>query len=133
MSGTSVITDRERELQRGYSRKWRERNVEKARASYRKAAKKLREERPQELKLYKKRNYLMRRYGLTEEAFRALLRGQGDKCAICVLPDRDWVVDHDHRTGAVRGILCRQCNLGLGGFRDSPDSLMNAARYLMVN
>lgn len=78
-----------------------------------------------------KRKHLQRAYGLTPEAFSALLRGQNGTCAICRAGE-DWVVDHDHKTGAVRGVLCRQCNLGLGGFKDSPDSLLNAAKYLLV-
>ena len=44
--------------------------------------------------------------------------------------DSKWCVDHDHETGAVRGLLCRECNLGLAAFRESPTALRRAAGYL---
>lgn len=95
------------------SRQWRARNPELARSRA-------------------KAKHLSRTYGLTLDAFAALLRGQGGRCAVCRALDGDWVVDHDHKTGVVRGVLCRQCNLGLGAFADNPDSLLSAAKYLMV-
>jgi hypothetical protein len=75
------------------------------------------------------------RYGVTEEQFVALLEGQGGRCAICFSDDpgrgKDWNVDHDHATGAVRGLLCSKCNLALGGFRDDASLLRSAVAYLM--
>ena len=41
-----------------------------------------------------------------------------------------WVVDHDHETGDVRGVLCNPCNIILGKAKDNPDILKNAANYL---
>lgn len=73
--------------------------------------------------------HLRRRYGLTEVEFREMLRSQGDVCAICREPDPRHV-DHDHITGAVRGILCFNCNGGLGQFKDDVDRLSNAVSYL---
>lgn len=74
-------------------------------------------------------------YGITVEEFDALLAAQDGKCAICGVsefPGRGNRphVDHCHTTGAVRGILCHFCNLGLGNFRDRPDLLESAAAYL---
>ena len=54
---------------------------------------------------------------------------QGGVCAICGAADAQHV-DHDHRTGWLRGILCFNCNGGLGQFRDSADNLANAITYL---
>lgn len=73
--------------------------------------------------------HLKRKYGLTLEQFDALLAGQGPLCPICL--KRPAVhVDHDHRSGVVRGILCEMCNGGLGQFRDNPQTIENAIAYL---
>lgn len=70
-----------------------------------------------------RRNKTLRKYGLTAQAFDALMDSQGSRCAICMLPfDLDTsaslaamapVIDHDHVTGEVRGILHRRCNIAL--------------------
>ncbi|RZU75270.1 recombination endonuclease VII [Micromonospora kangleipakensis] len=73
--------------------------------------------------------HLRRRYGIGEQEFRELLAEQGGVCAVCGHPDPEHV-DHDHRTGWVRGILCFNCNGGLGQFRDSPARLARAITYL---
>jgi Recombination endonuclease VII len=73
--------------------------------------------------------HLQRRYGIGANEFDDLVVQQDGVCAICGRP-RPEHVDHDHETGAVRGILCFNCNGGLGQFRDSIDSLLTAAAYL---
>ncbi|MFF5083906.1 endonuclease VII domain-containing protein [Actinoplanes sp. NPDC000266] len=73
--------------------------------------------------------HLRHRYGITEADARELLAEQGGVCAICGAPDPQHV-DHDHRTGWVRGILCFNCNGGLGQFRDNPVFLAEAITYL---
>jgi hypothetical protein len=70
-----------------------------------------------------------RRYHVTTEDVAALRAKQDDRCAICGAPE-PGCVDHCHTTKAVRGLLCRCCNAGLGQFRDSPDLLRAAIRYL---
>ena len=72
--------------------------------------------------------------GITPEQFDALRTMQRNKCPIC---ERDLGsfkrhphVDHDHQTKQVRGILCPNCNLGLGHFKDDPVRLLRAANYL---
>lgn len=73
-------------------------------------------------------------YGLSEDAFWALVRGQDFACAICTVRFHaggpTMAVDHNHDTGEVRGVLCTRCNSGLGWFGDSPDRLRRALRYL---
>ncbi len=73
--------------------------------------------------------HLKRRYGIGADEFDELVKQQGGVCAICARPDPEHV-DHSHDTGAVRGILCFNCNGGLGQFRDSTDALLAAAAYL---
>ena len=72
-------------------------------------------------------------YGLTPEEIIVLFGSPA--CGSCGRPwgtsrDTQPVVDHDHRTGAVRGTTCGACNIGLGHFGDDPDRLQAAARYL---
>ena len=65
---------------------------------------------------------------------KAMIEAQGGKCAICgsVLDGgRRTHVDHYHFDGTIRGILCNDCNLGIGHFKDSPTLLIKAAEYLM--
>lgn len=61
--------------------------------------------------------------------YASLFDEQMGRCAICgtIAP---LVIDHDHTTGFVRGLLCHNCNVGLGAFRDSVADLRNAADYL---
>ncbi|MEH0821176.1 MULTISPECIES: endonuclease VII domain-containing protein [unclassified Micromonospora] len=73
--------------------------------------------------------HLRRRYGVGEKEFQELLAEQGGVCAICRRPDPEHL-DHDHRTGWVRGILCFNCNGGLGQFKDNADVLARAITYL---
>jgi len=81
------------------------------------------------------RSHVLKVYGLTGEALDALLIAQAGRCATCSGPfnpnDRaPFSVDHDHETGAVRGLLCRDCNTGLGMFHDSVPALRAAIEYL---
>lgn len=52
------------------------------------------------------------------------------RCDICDQSDVTIVVDHDHESGSFRGLICRECNLGLGHFKDSIDAIEKAAGYL---
>lgn len=63
-----------------------------------------------------------------------LREAQKDKCAICREPWREgkrrYCIDHDHKTGEIRGLLCQGCNMGLGWFKDDPKRLKKAIKYL---
>lgn len=74
------------------------------------------------------RRYL-KSYGLTKEEKSQLAVMQSDVCAIC-LETASLGVDHCHKTGLVRGLLCPRCNFGLGHLRDSPVLLERAIEYL---
>ena len=69
------------------------------------------------------------RYGLDFGEYEEMLLDQGDVCAICLEAPAEHV-DHDHETGQVRGILCFNCNGGLGQFRDRVDIMRKAIDYL---
>lgn len=72
----------------------------------------------------------LRKYGLTEQQYNTMVDEQQGLCKICkTFPER-LVIDHCHETGEVRGLLCHYCNVGLGWFRDSTDSLKSAIKYL---
>jgi hypothetical protein len=73
--------------------------------------------------------HLKRRYGIGAADVDALIEAQGGTCPVCGRPDPEHV-DHDHRSGTVRGILCFNCNGGLGQFGDDVDRLAGAIRYL---
>lgn len=73
-------------------------------------------------------------FGLTVEEYEKMLANQGGVCAICSgvqrPPGKRLAVDHDHSTGRVRGLLCFECNVGLGKFLDDPSRLRVALAYL---
>lgn len=86
---------------------------------------------PEQRSLYNFRGQL-RKYGLTPESYAQLLDKQGGVCAICSKQEegKRLAVDHDHESGKVRGLLCGQCNTGLGKFYDNVDTLSKAILYL---
>lgn len=76
---------------------------------------------------------LKRQHGLTPAEFESLLKIQGGVCAIC--KKSEWNgkrphIDHDHRTGKIRGILCGKCNRALGFIDDDPDIALAIIEYL---
>lgn len=72
-----------------------------------------------------------RRYGLRPGEYDDALARQNGVCAICTIPsEADLEVDHDHQTGAFRGLLCGPCNRMLGAARDCVKTLIAAAGYL---
>lgn len=78
---------------------------------------------------------LKTKYGLTEATFDEMLERQGGGCGICGTQEpqgrgQRLHVDHDHKTGQVRGLLCTSCNNGLGRFHDDVDLLRAAVAYL---
>lgn len=82
---------------------------------------------------------LRTRYGMTERQFEELLSEQSGMCAICGAvsacanaPGKVLYVDHDHETGEIRGLLCRNCNSGLGMFQDKPELIAKAFLYLKI-
>jgi hypothetical protein len=99
-----------------YQRKWRNSNPDRA-----------------------KHHDLKKMYGITLKQYEDMFAAQNERCAICKGREttmskdgapRRMPVDHCHETGRIRGLLCTQCNRGLGMFRDSVKNLYAAAAYL---
>ena len=80
------------------------------------------------------RDKLLRLRGMSREEYAAMLESQQGTCAICKKPQtrRALSIDHDHSTGKIRGLLCDNCNHGLGKFQDSRELLIAAAEYLAL-
>jgi hypothetical protein len=84
--------------------------------------------------MYRK-SIMKKKYGLTETDYLKLISDQGGKCAICptILSETRICVDHCHTTGKIRGLLCMNCNTGLGHFKDNTELLNSAIQYLQLN
>ncbi len=124
---------------RDYVNDWRGKNKDKVKAAkmrYReKHRNRLCKEKTQHYlksknSLGRKANYLMRNYGITLETYNELLITQNGICCICKKDNKKLVIDHDHKTGKVRGLLCSNCNTSLGSLNDSVDNLKQAILYL---
>lgn len=78
-------------------------------------------------------SHLKAKYGMTVDGYAVMLEVQGGRCAICRRLPREGQalrVDHDHRTGRVRGLLCFTCNAALGQLHDAPELVRRAEVYL---
>jgi hypothetical protein len=79
---------------------------------------------------------LGRHYGITLQEYKELLELQNNMCATCGGHNRNGTrlcVDHDHKTGRIRGLLCRRCNTLLGLCNDSKEILLSLIAYLGEN
>lgn len=109
---------------------------------------------PEKVKQYRRHGYLrhcdryaedsiFRQRKITKEEYVNLIKKQNNKCAICfneesVIMRKDKSVsplsiDHDHKTGKIRGLLCARCNRGLGSFKESEERLLSAIDYLRMH
>ena len=103
-------------------------NKDKAKAYY--------QENKEKVKAVTVNNKYKRMYGITLEQKMEMIINQDSKCVICgepFLESENTCIDHSHKTGKIRGILCRKCNAGLGQFRDDINILRNALEYLEKN
>ena len=81
-------------------------------------------------------NHLKRTYGISLADFSRMVLEQGSRCAGCGTDKpggkhNQWCVDHDHVTGAVRELLCKDCNIVLGLVEDSPEHLQRLITYII--
>lgn len=130
---------------REYSRSWYADNKDKARQAMREWAAKNQESVREAKKRYREANLekvrasqrncrFKRKYGITADARDAMLVAQDNRCGACRSSDpksvMGWHLDHCHKTGEVRGLLCQPCNHALGNVEDSVERLSSLIDYL---
>lgn len=122
-----------KEKLRIYNKKYRDKNkktIQKKKQEYYKKNKEY-------ILLSNEKRRFYSRYKITIEEKAIMLQSQGGKCAICekqiLLKDRNTHVDHDHKTGKVRAILCLQCNGMIGHANDNIERLRAAIKYLEMH
>ena len=87
-------------------------------------------------KEYRRKWALAKRYGLSPKDYDCILQAQGGGCAICgqhPSASRNLPVDHCHKTGEVRGVLCDPCNVGLSKFKENTRLIAAAYKYLKAS
>lgn len=89
---------------------------------------------PERHREIRRKSQFKRKYGISINDYNTLFKNQGGKCAICKTHQNDLpsslVIDHDHITDRVRGLLCSNCNLAIGLLKENVDTLDNAIIYL---
>jgi hypothetical protein len=111
-------------------RRWRSGRSEEKKAEERARSAAWRATNPVAAKISWKNWWLNTNYGISLEDYTEMVADQEGRCLICSEPTDKLVVDHDHKTNEVRGLLCSACNTGLGHFKDSTDRLRSAIDYL---
>ena len=89
---------------------------------------------PEKTRLQKRKRRLKVNFGLTLEQYDQMYEAQGGVCAACggINPDdKRLAVDHNHKTGKVRGLLCSNCNLAIGNLKESPELFIKVLHYLI--
>jgi len=134
--------EKAKESARKRGKAWRLRNIEAQRLREKEVKRKERQEKPTKARdqarnirrtnIEKVQETWRRwKYGLSPAQYAELLQKQVNLCAICHKTSK-LVVDHDHKTSQVRGLLCDPCNRMLGLAKDDPELLTNAIKYLQV-
>ena len=122
--------ERKREYQREYHAKHREAaNAKRKQQYYDRVAEGWKTPRPEDRPWA---THYKSRYGITLSDFERMNAEQFGLCKICKSPPtrRYLSVDHDHITGKVRGLVCQDCNIGLSKFKDNPNMMDRAIKYL---
>jgi hypothetical protein len=107
-------------------KRWQSKNREKVNMAAREWSK----SNPEKAKMRNRKSNLKRKSGITLDIYEEHYRKQDGKCAICNKYYDKLCADHCHMSGKFRGLLCSQCNIGLGMFKDSVDCLNKAKEYL---
>ena len=142
----AVLEERRIKLNQ-WQREYRQKNRDKINARdrmYYRTNEKRRKANQENSKKWRERNKDLRplnrryiAYGISPEEQLKLYELQNKKCAICKkdidLRGKGTHIDHDHKTGIVRGLVCNPCNVGLGMFYDNSELLLNAFKYLSLH
>lgn len=117
------------------SKRWRMKNPEKYKESTKRSnSKKTKED--------QKSSFIKSVYGITLDEYNTMLEMQNGVCAICSNKEvaksrytgtRRLSIDHDHKTGKIRGLLCSKCNFGISAFHDDIEKMFSAIIYLQTN
>lgn len=120
--------------QKSYSRT-REKQLEQGRVRYRQNKEKVAQYWKEFRKRFpqKRRDWQLRKdYGITLNEYNEMVLAQNNSCRLCnISPIKKPVVDHNHTTGKVRGIVCHGCNTLIGFFESRPQAIDNIKQYLM--
>lgn len=128
-----------RDKTRKYKQKWSEENREQNLEIQREYRENNREKQREYARKYKEKNpnakrnsTYKRKYGITLAEYDVMFEDQNGTCSICKLPEinRRLAVDHDHKTGKVRSLLCTRCNMVIGLMEENTESLNNAIKYI---
>ena len=124
-----IYQENNKEKRSAKAKEYREKN--------KKAIKEYREKNKEQIAIYKK-EWNLKKYGLSLEDYNNMLDEQNHKCKLCLtsfttLISKNIHIDHCHTTNKVRGVLCLHCNTGLGYFKDNTRTLTKAINYLQEN
>jgi hypothetical protein len=92
-------------------------------------------ERTRRARRSKHNTHLKKTYGITMDDYDRILKSQNGQCAICKggTSKNHFALDHNHKTGNIRGLLCARCNTGLARFMDNITNLRRAVRYMKLD
>jgi hypothetical protein len=114
---TSPLTEEQRQSRRNSAKEWREKNLEKS-------------------KFYARRTHIMRKFGLSMDEYNQMLKEQNGVCAICesvCATGNALAVDHNHSTGKIRKLLCKNCNTAIGLLKEDVVVIAKAIEYLKLH
>ncbi len=135
---------------KAFSKEYRKNNKDKTKAYYTENKEKITQMKKEynkvnaeKIALQVKKYTYLKRYGITKEDYDKMFAEQKGLCAICTKPESNFdqraqrikllAVDHCHKTGKVRGLLCHKCNTSIGLFKESVDIIESAIKYLKRN
>lgn len=110
--------------------------IKKTRQAKSESQKKYAQKNSEKIKLMSRKSELKRKFNITIEDYNDMLKTQNNVCAICLNKcntGNNLAVDHDHVSGKVRGLLCKNCNTAIGLLKENSDTLKQAINYLEIH